>query len=96
MEEVHVATREKELNDIVAVLKEAVQMDGGDIALQSADLTTGSVFLQLSGACGSCSVAGSTIEDGVKRVMRQRLDWVTDIECSVLESTERGSGGWRG
>jgi Fe-S cluster biogenesis protein NfuA len=96
MEESQNASREKDLSDVVAVLKEVVQMDGGDIELLSADFSTGAVFLQLSGACGSCSVAGSTIEDGVKRVLHQRLDWVARIECSVLESNQRGSGGWRG
>ena len=50
--------------------------------------------MKLSGACGSCAVAGNTLEAGIERIFTQRIDWVTGIRGAVEESDAVGMGGW--
>ena len=45
------------LNSIIELMRPAVQADGGDLALISADVVTGVVEVQLQGACSSCAVS---------------------------------------
>ena len=67
------------LNSIIELMRPAVQADGGDLALISADVVTGVVEVQLQGACSSCAVSSSTLQGGVERILRDRLDWVTEV-----------------
>jgi hypothetical protein len=64
--------------------------------LVSADYNTGVVSISLGGACGTCSLTGTTLEDGVKRILTQRLDWVTEV-VGVIDTSEEfeGTGNWR-
>jgi Fe-S cluster biogenesis protein NfuA len=87
--------RQRSLDDVIAVVAVAVAADGGTIELVSADVLTGVVHVRLAGACGSCAVAGLTMDAGVERVLRQRLDWITEVHGSVEESSFVGTGGWR-
>lgn len=90
-----VRRREEALRDVMAVVAQAVQADGGEVALVDVDVSAGVVQIRLSGACGSCAVAGSTLEEGIERVLRQRLDWVREVRGDVVESNVVGQGGWR-
>lgn len=83
--------RGKRLSDLMAVIelmRPAVQADGGDLALLSADVETGVVEVQLQGACSSCAVSSSTLQGGVERILRGRLDWVTEVIGGVDESMD--------
>jgi Fe-S cluster biogenesis protein NfuA len=68
--------------------------------LVSADVETGVVEVQLQGACSSCAVSASTLQGGVERIMRDRLDWVTEViggldeSMDPFESASMGSGGY--
>ncbi|MHB1987637.1 MAG: NifU family protein [Acidimicrobiales bacterium] len=97
------AEREKrtgELNDLLDLMRPAVQADGGDLVLTSLDVDLGIVEVQLQGACGSCAISGATLQGGVERLLRQRLDWVTEVRGSVddsmdmFESISLGRGGY--
>lgn len=87
--------REEELRDVMEVVAQAVKIDGGEVEVIDVDVSAGVVHVRLSGACGSCAVAGSTLEDGIERVLRQRLDWVREVRGDVIESDVVGRGGWR-
>ena len=76
------------LTSIIELMRPAVQADGGDLALISADVVTGVVEVQLQGACSSCAVSSSTLQGGVERILRQRLDWVTEVKGGVDESVD--------
>jgi Fe-S cluster biogenesis protein NfuA len=67
------------LTSIIELMRPAVQADGGDLALLSADVETGVVEVQLQGACSSCAISSSTLQGGVERILHQRLDWVTEV-----------------
>jgi len=76
------------LTSIIELMRPAVQADGGDLALISADVVTGVVEVQLQGACSSCAVSSSTLQGGVERILHQRLDWVTEVLGGVDESVD--------
>ena len=82
------AERLRQLNSLIELMRPAVQSDGGDLALISADVVTGVVEVQLQGACSSCAVSASTLQGGVDRILRDRLPWVTEVQGGVDESMD--------
>jgi len=68
--------------------------------LVRADVETGVVEVQLQGACSSCAVSSATLSGGVERILRERLEWVTEVvgglddSLSMDESYSLGSGGY--
>ena len=46
-----------QLQALIELMRPAVQADGGDLVLVSADVETGVVEVQLQGACSSCAVS---------------------------------------
>jgi Fe-S cluster biogenesis protein NfuA len=92
--------RLSQLNGLIELMRPAVQADGGDLALLSADVTTGVVEVQLQGACSSCAVSASTLQGGVERILHDRLPWVTEVQGGVdesvdpFESESMGRGGY--
>jgi Fe-S cluster biogenesis protein NfuA len=92
--------RLSELNGLIELMRPAVQADGGDLALLSADVATGVVEVQLQGACSSCAVSSSTLQGGVERILHDRLPWVTEVRGGVdesvdpFESESMGRGGY--
>ena len=88
------------LTSIIELMRPAVQADGGDLALLSADVATGVVEVQLQGACSSCAISSSTLQGGVERILRDRLPWVTEVLGGVdesadpFESSSLGRGGY--
>ena len=69
-------------------MRPAVQADGGELVLTHLDVEQGIVEVQLQGACGSCAISGMTLKGGVERLLRSRLDWVTEVRGSLDESMD--------
>ena len=94
------AARLDALTALIDLIRPAVQADGGDLALIDADVETGDVEVQLQGSCSSCAVSSTTLQAGVSRILRDRLDWVTEVKGSVDESMDfeesaaMGQGGY--
>ncbi len=92
--------RLSQLTSIIELMRPAVQADGGDLALVRADVEAGVVEVQLQGACSSCAVSASTLQGGVERIIRDRLDWVTEViggldeSIDPFESSTLGRGGY--
>ena len=92
--------RSDELTALIELMRPAVQSDGGDLALLSFDVEAGTVEVQLQGACSSCAISSATLQGGVERILKSRLDWVTDVQGGVdesadpFESAAMGSGGY--
>jgi Fe-S cluster biogenesis protein NfuA len=68
-----------QLTELVDMVRPVIQQDGGDLVLISADVESGSVELQLRGACSSCAISSTTLQAGVERILRDRLEWVTEV-----------------
>jgi len=94
------AERLGQLRALIELMRPAVQSDGGDLMLVSADVETGVVEVQLQGACSSCAISSSTLQGGVERIMRDRLPWVTEViggldeSMDPFESASLGHGGY--
>lgn len=88
------------LQDLLDLIRPAVQSDGGDLALVSADVETGVVEVVLQGSCSSCAISSTTLQAGVSRILQDRLDWVTEVHGGVddtmdwEESAAMGRGGY--
>ena len=63
----------------IEVLRPALQADGGDMVLKDVDEGTGVVTVELVGACGTCPVSTGTLKAGIERIMRDRVDGVTEV-----------------
>jgi len=76
------------LQDLIGIMRPAVQADGGDLELVDADVERGVVHVELRGACSSCAISSVTLQAGVERILRDRLDWVTEVVGGVDESAD--------
>jgi Fe-S cluster biogenesis protein NfuA len=63
----------------IDVIRPALQADGGDIVLRDVDEATGIVYVTMLGACGTCPSSTVTLKAGVERIMRDRVDGVTEV-----------------
>ena len=94
------ATRLEALTELIDLIRPAVQADGGDLVLMSADVESGVIEVQLQGSCSSCAISSTTLQAGVERILKERLDWVTEVFGSVDEdidwetSSAMGRGGY--
>jgi Fe-S cluster biogenesis protein NfuA len=92
--------RQAELRSLIELMRPAVQSDGGDLELVAFDVETGVVEVQLQGACSSCAISSATLQGGVERILKSRLDWVTEVRGGVdesadpFESAAMGQGGY--
>jgi Fe-S cluster biogenesis protein NfuA len=82
------AERLGQLTDLIEMVRPIIQQDGGDLVLVGADVEVGTVELQLQGACSSCAVSASTLQAGVERILKDRLDWVTEVTGGVDEEMD--------
>ena len=80
--------RRCELEELIEMMRPSIQLDGGDLRLVAADYRSGVVEVELQGACGSCAIAEATIEGGVEQLLRDRLDWITEVKGGVDESVD--------
>ncbi len=82
------------------MIRPAVQADGGDLLLKSVDVESGVVEVQLQGSCSSCAVSSTTLQAGVERILRDRIDWITEViggvddSLSYEESSAMGRGSY--
>jgi Fe-S cluster biogenesis protein NfuA len=88
LSEEDVAERMGALTSIIDLMRPAVQADGGDLVLVNADVIEGVVEVELQGACSSCAISSSTLQQGVERILRDRLAWVTEVRGGVDESLD--------
>lgn len=68
-----------QVEETIEVIRPALQADGGDIVLRSVDELTGIVSVTLVGACGTCPASDQTLKAGIERIMRDRVDGVTEV-----------------
>lgn len=69
----------EQIKATIEVIRPALQADGGDIELVGVDTETGVVSVRLVGACGTCPVSTQTLKGGIERIMRDRVDGVTEV-----------------
>ena len=82
------SARLRALTELIELMRPSVQQDGGDLILVGADVVAGVVEVQLQGACSSCAISSSTLEGGVERILKGRLDWVTEVRGGVDDTID--------
>jgi Fe-S cluster biogenesis protein NfuA len=70
-------TVEEQVNEALELIRPAIQMDGGDIQLESVD--GGTVTVRLFGTCETCPISPVTLKHGVERILKERVDGVTEV-----------------
>ncbi len=68
-----------QVEQTIEVIRPALQADGGDIILREVDEATGVVSVTLIGACASCPASTQTLKAGIERIMRDRVEGVTEV-----------------
>ena len=68
-----------QVEETIEAIRPALQADGGDIVLRDVDESTGVVTVTLVGACGTCPARRQTLKAGIERIMKDRVDGVTEI-----------------
>lgn len=63
----------------IEVIRPALKADGGDIILHDVDESTGVIKVELIGACVGCPASTQTLKAGIERIMRDRIDGVTEV-----------------
>lgn len=75
-------------SEVVYLIKElletrvrpAVAQDGGDIVFSNFDEESGTVYLQMQGACAGCPSATMTLQHGVENLLRHYIPEVNRVE----------------
>ena len=70
---------EQAVAQVIEAIRPAVQADDGDIFLRGVDEETGVVSVELVGACVSCPASTVTLKAGVERILKDRVDGVTEV-----------------
>ncbi|HYD09550.1 MAG TPA: NifU family protein [Acidimicrobiales bacterium] len=63
----------------IDVIRPALQADGGDIVLKAVDEDSGRIEVELVGACGTCPASTTTMKAGIERILRDRVEGVTEV-----------------
>ena len=71
------ASIEDRVAEALELIRPAIQMDGGDITLES--VHEGTVTVQLTGTCETCPISPVTLRQGVERILRDRVPEVTEV-----------------
>jgi Fe-S cluster biogenesis protein NfuA len=74
-----VGAMREQVETTIEVIRPALQADGGDIVLLDVDEETGVVSVELTGACVGCPASTQTLKAGIERIMRDRVDGVTEV-----------------
>lgn len=68
---------EERVREALELIRPAIQMDGGDIRLES--VVGGTVTVQLLGVCETCPISPVTLKSGVERILRDRVPEITEV-----------------
>ena len=61
----------------LALIRPALQADGGDVEL--VDVDEGVVKVKLTGACAGCPVATMTLKQGIERMLKEQIPEVKEV-----------------
>ena len=67
------------VEEVIEVIRPAIQADNGDIELRDVDEETGVVSVELIGACVSCPAYTVTLKAGIERILKDRVEGVTEV-----------------
>ena len=80
----------EEVEKVIEAIRPAIQADNGDIILHGVNDETGVVEVELIGACVSCPASTVTLKAGIERILKDRVEGVTEVVDVGLAATEIG------
>ena len=75
-------THTDQINKILDQMRPSIQMDGGDVCLDS--VKGGIVTLKIKGACVGCPMARMTFEQGIGKMIQEKVKGVKEV---IITST---------
>jgi Fe-S cluster biogenesis protein NfuA len=69
----------QQVEETIEAIRPALQADGGDIFLREVDEDSGVITVSLVGACGTCPASTDTLKAGIERIMKDRVDGITEV-----------------
>jgi Fe-S cluster biogenesis protein NfuA len=72
------AVDKEKVAEIIEIMRESLQADGGDIALIDVS-EDGVVTVELQGSCATCSLSTYDLSMGVERVLKERVPGVKSV-----------------
>jgi Fe-S cluster biogenesis protein NfuA len=79
-----------EVEEVIEVIRPAIQADNGDIILHDVHEDTGVVEVELIGACVSCPASTVTLKAGIERILKDRVPGVTEVVNTAEAANEIG------
>lgn len=70
-------TLEDQVREALELIRPAIQLDGGDIRLESVE--GGVVTIQFFGTCETCPISPVTLKQGVERILHERVPGVSEV-----------------
>lgn len=68
-----------EVQQALEEIRPMLQADGGDVELVEVT-EEGVVRVRLQGACKGCPMSQMTIKNGIERLLKEKVDGVTEVE----------------
>lgn len=68
-----------QVEQVIEVIRPAIQADNGDVVLHDVDEATGVVTVELTGACVTCPASTVTLKAGLERILKDRVPGVTEV-----------------
>ena len=79
-----------QVEEVIEVIRPAIQADNGDIILHDVHEDTGVVEVELIGACVSCPASTVTLKAGIERILKDRVPGVTEVVNTAEAANEIG------
>ena len=66
------------------IIRQSLQADGGDVELIDVDDETGTVTLEMQGACAGCPLSSFDMSEGIERILREHVPGVKRVAPAVF------------
>ena len=70
---------QEEIANSLALIRPALQRDGGDVEFVEYETDTGILKVRLMGACRGCPYSQMTLSQGIKKSLQQNFPQLTDV-----------------
>jgi Fe-S cluster biogenesis protein NfuA len=78
-------TLDTQIEEVInSEIRPYIEMDGGKIRF--VEMKDGIVYVELSGACGSCPSSTMTLKGGVERILKRRFEGIESVEMAGLNA----------
>lgn len=70
-----------QIKEVLEEVRPHLQMDGGDVEFVSFDEASGLLKVRLQGHCHGCPMSQITLQEGIGRVVKEKIPTVKELEA---------------